>query len=108
MLFFGLKTCDTCRKALVALRTIGVIPTVVDVRSDGITEDQVRSIVAAFGAVAVNRTSATWRGLAEDERALPVEVLIARHPTVMKRPVIEHEGCWFIGWDGEVQAALGL
>lgn len=108
MLFFGLKTCDTCRKALAALRTIGVIPTVVDVRADGITEDQLRSIVAAFGTGAVNRASATWRGLDEEERALPVEVLIARHPTVMKRPVIEHDGRWLIGWSDDVRAALGL
>jgi arsenate reductase-like glutaredoxin family protein len=108
MLFFGLKTCDTCRKALAALRAGGVMPTVVDVRADGITEDQLRSIVAAFEAGAVNRASATWRGLAEEERALPVEVLIARYPTVMKRPVIEHDGRWFMGWDAKVQAALGL
>lgn len=108
MLFFGLKTCDTCRKALAELREVGVTPQVVDVRADGITEDQLRSIGAAFGVEAINRASATWRGLTEDERSLPVEVLIARHPTVMKRPVIENDGRWFIGWDAKVRAELGL
>ncbi len=108
MLFFGLKTCDTCRKALATLRTVGFNPTVVDVRADGIAHDQLLHIVTAFGAGAVNRASATWRGLDEEERSLPVETLIARHPTVMKRPVIKHDGRWLIGWDAEVKAALGL
>ncbi len=108
MLFFGLKSCDTCRKALAVLREAGVATTVVDVRANGITKDNLRSIVSTFGDGAINRASTTWRGLTEEERALSADILIARYPTVMKRPVIEHDGRWFIGWDAKVRAALGL
>ena len=106
MRFFGLKTCDTCRKALVELRAAGHDPEVIDVRNDGIQPDDLKVIVAIFGADAVNRSSATWRTLSEDERTLRTDLLIARHPVVMKRPVIEDDGHWHIGWTAATQAAL--
>lgn len=108
MRFFGLKTCDTCRKALAALRDQGHAPTVIDVRADGVYAADLDAIVGAFGAAAVNRASATWRGLDAAERELPISALLARHPTVMKRPVIERDGRWTIGWDRDVQAHYGL
>ena len=108
MRFFGLKACDTCRKALTALRAAGHDPEVIDVRADGIATEDLAAIVAAFGEGAVNRASATWRGLGEADRALPVAALIARHPAVMKRPVIVADGVWTRGWDRAVQARFGL
>ncbi len=108
MLFFGLKTCDTCRKALLALKSARIVPVVVDVRADGVAPDHLRAIVDAFGDGAINRASATWRGLTDEERKLSAEVLIARYPTVMKRPVIQHDGHWYIGWDAKVRASLDL
>lgn len=106
MKFYGLKTCDTCRKALAALRSAGQVPEVVDVRADGLSRDTVAAIVAAFGTRAVNRASATWRGLDDAARALdPVDLILA-HPAVMKRPVIAHQGQLFLGWDATVQNAL--
>lgn len=35
MIVHMLKTCDTCRKALAALKAAGFTPQVVDVRADG-------------------------------------------------------------------------
>lgn len=106
MRFFGLKTCDTCRKALAALRAAGIDPQVTDVRADGLTADDIAAIVAAFGDRAVNRGSATWRGLTAQARALPAAELLAAHPVVMKRPVIEAQGKLYLGWGRDVQAAL--
>ncbi|MCX7299412.1 MAG: arsenate reductase [Rhodobacterales bacterium] len=106
MRFFGLKSCDTCRKALTALRAAGVEPVVTDVRADGIGDGDLAAIMTAFGDKAVNRASTTWRGLSEAERALPVDALLRMQPSVMKRPVIEKDGAWFIGWDKNVQAAV--
>lgn len=104
MQFFGLKTCDTCRKALATLRAAGITPDVIDVRADGIAPGDLAEIVAAFGERAINRASATWRGLTDADRNMPVAALLQAHPTVMKRPVIETNGRWFIGWDKAVQA----
>ena len=106
MRLFGLKSCDTCRKARKALEAAGRAPVVIDVRDDGTAPGDMAAIVAAFGDSSVNRASATWRGLTEQERALPVTDLLAAHPAVMKRPVIEAAGVWHIGWTPAVQAAL--
>jgi arsenate reductase-like glutaredoxin family protein len=108
MRFFGLKTCDTCRKALIVLRAVGHDPAVIDVRADGVGADDRDRIVALFGESAINRASTTWRGLNENERMLSPGDLLERHPTVMKRPVIEADGVWSIGWDKAVQARFGV
>ncbi|MDA8873996.1 arsenate reductase, partial [Alphaproteobacteria bacterium] len=59
-------------------------------------------------AVLVNRKSTTWRGLDDHARQQPVLALLAAHPTLIKRPVIESDDNSFIGWTADVQAALGL
>ncbi|KPP84979.1 MAG: arsenate reductase [Rhodobacteraceae bacterium HLUCCA08] len=106
MRFFGLKTCDTCRKALKELRAAGHDPQVIDIRADGIGADDRATILAAFGAAALNTRSTTWRALSEAERARDPADLLVDHPTLMKRPVIEAEGTWHQGWTPAVKAVL--
>ena len=104
MRFFGLKSCDTCRKALKSLAAAGYTPQVIDVRADGLSADDQRSIMAAFGDQAINRASTTWRGLSDAEKASDPLALLQAHPTLMKRPVIEQDDAWTIGWKADVQA----
>ncbi|WP_322892939.1 MULTISPECIES: arsenate reductase family protein [unclassified Yoonia] len=104
MRFFGLKSCDTCRKALAALKAQGITPEVIDVRADGLSVDDITAIVQAFGDQAINRASTTWRGLSEDARGQDTAALLAAHPTLMKRPVIASDDGWTIGWKPDVQA----
>lgn len=104
MRFFGLKTCDTCRKALKSLAAAGHDPEVIDVRADGVAAEDISQIIAHFGDAAINRASTTWRGLADAEKATDPAALLAAHPTLMKRPVIERDGNWTIGWKPDVQA----
>ena len=104
MRFFGLKSCDTCRKALKALADAGHNPQVIDVRTDGVSDADRAAIIAEFGEAAINRASTTWRSLTEDEKASDPATLLAAHPTLMKRPVIEADGVWTIGWKADVQS----
>ena len=106
MRFFGLKTCDTCRKALKALA--GQEVEVIDVRADGVSDADRTAMIAAFGDKVLNTQSTTWRGLSEAERAQGVDALIAAHPTLIKRPVIENDGQWYQGWTAATQTALGV
>ena len=108
MRLFGLKTCDTCRKARKAIEAAGKPLTYIDVRSDGIAADDLTQIIAQFGDAAVNKSSTTWRGLSDQERTADPAALLAAHPTLLKRPVIENAGVWSLGWKADVQAqALG-
>lgn len=106
MRVFALKSCDTCRRALAELRAAGREPEVVEVAT-GLAEMDVAAIVAALGPAAVNRSSATWRGLTEEERALPPARLIVAHPKVMKRPVIVEGAQVTAGW-GAAERALWI
>lgn len=104
MRFFGLKNCDTCRKALKALAAAGHDSEVIDVRIDGVSPDDLSQIIARFGDGAINRASTTWRGLTDAEKDADPAALLVAHPTLMKRPVIEADGDWTIGWKADVQA----
>lgn len=101
---WGLKSCDTCRRARRDLP--GCV--FVDIREATPDTATLARFHAAFGDAMVNRRSRTWRDIPEDERELPPPTLVARYPSVMKRPVIEKDGVLRVGFDDEVRRALGL
>jgi len=76
----------------------------VDVRADGVSAEDLAQILENFGDKALNRASTTWRNLTDIEKEQPPEALLAEHPTLMKRPVIEHDGQWSIGWKADAKA----
>jgi len=100
----GLRTCDTCRKALKSLP--GAV--LRDVRTEPLSGDEIATLLAQFGDKLVNRASTTWRGLSEDARAQDPAALLAAHPALMKRPVIRVGGSVHLGWTPAVRAALGV
>ncbi|NKX43506.1 ArsC/Spx/MgsR family protein [Roseicyclus persicicus] len=102
MKVYGLKNCDTCRAAVAALPGAELV----DVRALPLSEADRARFLAAFGDALVNRRSTTWRGLSEAERAGDPAALLAAHPALMKRPVIEAGGRLYLGWDAGVKAAL--
>lgn len=101
---FGLKNCDKCRKALKLAKEQGIDCSFHDLRDDGLSREKLDSWVGELGWEALlNRQSTTWRGLDEAERAgLNAEKardLMLRHPTLVKRPVIEFSGGLSVGFD---------
>ena len=104
MKLFGLKSCDTCRKAMKALPDAEFV----DVRTDGVPDDVLRAALETFGAALVNTRSTTWRELDDAARAQdPMEQLKA-HPTLMKRPLIVTGDAMHLGWTAKTQGALGV
>lgn len=104
MKIYGLKNCDTCRKALKALPDFSLV----DVRADGLPATLLERALAQFDDKLVNMRSTTWRGLSEEDRAGAPLALLQAHPALMKRPLIERDGELYLGWDKSTQAALGL
>lgn len=103
MILYGLKNCDTCRKAMKSLASAEFV----DVRADGVPAEVLEAAFARFGQALLNTRSTTWRGLDEAERARPELDLLADHPTLMKRPLIADGDRLFLGWGSDTQAALG-
>lgn len=106
---YGLKTCDTCRKAMKALEAAGKKPRLVDLRAETDLPAKVPAWHQAVGAALLNRSSTTWRSLDEAQKARaesdPVALLI-EHPTLIKRPVIETGEETLVGWRPEVRDHL--
>ena len=104
MKVYGLKNCDTVRKAMSELARAGHLPELVDIRVNGIERTDLERFFAKFGTALVNRRSTTWRGLTEAERGGDPVAQISAHPALMKRPVIEADGRVTLGWDAETRA----
>lgn len=102
MELYGLKTCDTCRKARKSLLNA----TFLDVRDDGVPRAVLEAALGAFGDDLLNTRSTTWRGLSDAVRAQPPLTLLEAHPTLMKRPLIVSGEKMYLGWKKDVQAEL--
>ena len=108
---YGLKNCDTCKKALKTLEGAGKTVTFVDIRAEADLPSKVPTWLKAVGTEKLlNKRSTTWRGLSDTEQAKALadgtqEALIA-NPTLIKRPVIEQGKQVHVGWTKDVEATL--
>lgn len=105
MRVIGIKTCSTCRQAMKDLAAVGKDPAFIDLRKDGFSDALLGEVLAAFGDRAVNRASATWRGLDEAARSRPPQELLAEYPALLKRPAILAETGNTLGWKDDARAA---
>lgn len=104
---YGLKNCDTCKKALKALAEAGKSPDFVDIRAEADLQTKVPLWLGTAGSdKLMNTRSTTWRGLSEAERASGPQALLIANATLIKRPVIEAGDQIYIGWAKDTQAAL--
>ncbi len=104
MHLYGLKNCDTCRKALKLLPDAEFV----DVRADGVPENVLKAAHDRFGDALLNTRSATWRGLSDLQKDAGPLSLLQSHPAVMKRPLITDGDAIYLGWTRDVQTALGV
>lgn len=100
---YGIKTCDTCRKALKWLEAEGIPHRFHDYRQDGAEAALIDSFIAAFGTANLfNKSSKTWRGFSEAERKKALDgdgrALLLADPTVIKRPIFEHQNRFAMGF----------
>lgn len=107
IVLYGLKNCDTCKKALKALEAAHHSVDFVDIRAEADLPAKVPTWLDAVGAdTLVNRRSTTWRNLSEADRDGAAEVLLIENPTLIKRPVIETGSTVYVGWTKAVQDAV--
>ena len=102
MKIYGLRNCDTCRKALKLLPDAEFV----DVRAQGVPDDVLAQALERFEAKLVNTRSTTWRELARDEQEKPALELLRAYPTLMKRPLITDRDQMWLGWAPDTQAAV--
>ena len=109
MKLYGLKNCDSCKKALSQLRAAGHEIAFFDIRVDPLDQSQIADLLACHGdQLVLNRKSTTWRTLTDSDRLLPPKTLLALHPTLIKRPIIFFNDIVYVGWGQDVQKACGI
>lgn len=109
---YGIRQCDTCRKAWKWLDEQGLEYAFHDVRRDGIDRLTVDAWADVVGTEAlVNRRGQTWRRLDPSERESldddALRALLIREPTLIKRPlVVTPGGEIHVGWTETVRETL--
>ena len=109
MKLYGLKNCDSCKKAIKEIRNAGKDFEFVDIRHKNFALDIIQKWLDQHGeGVLVNRKSTTWRNLSDSDRQTPASILLQAHSTLMKRPIIVVGDQSFVGWNANVKSALGI
>lgn len=108
---YGIKTCDTVRKARTWIDERGGEHTFVDFRKNPVEPERVRAWVHALGAKALRNTSGgSYRALPEDKASWSDDQWIeamSRDPMLIKRPVIERDGdAVMVGFRGTDEAKV--
>ena len=106
---YGIKQCDTVRKALKWLDQQGIEHGFHDFRTDGLQTELLQAwLESEFAGKLVNRRSTTWRQLSEEQRQSGGEALLAlllEHPTLIKRPVFVTDQIVAVGFNpGELES----
>ena len=112
MKLYGIKNCDTIKKARAWLTQRGVAVPFHDFKTDGTTPALVNHWEKAVGwETLINRKGTTWRTLPDELRngvtdAKTAKQLMLDKPTVIKRPVLEIGDAVHIGFTPAAYEAL--
>ncbi|RYY29284.1 MAG: ArsC family reductase [Sphingomonadales bacterium] len=110
---YGIKNCDTMKKARDWLAANGIVADFHDYKASGIdTAHLARWIEVAGWEKVLNRAGTTFRKLPDDAKAdldaAKAIALMLEQPSMIKRPVLEHPGGLLIGFKADEYAAALL
>jgi arsenate reductase len=106
---YGIKNCDTMKKARAWLDGHAVPYDFHDYKSEGIAKDRLKAWSAEVGWEALlNRAGTTFRKLPDDEKEGLNEkkalALMLAQPSMIKRPVLDLGGKRLVGFKPDVYA----
>jgi len=108
---YGIKNCDTVRKALKWAEEQGIAHEFHDFRKNPVSENRVKRWDEAVGRnKLVNKRGTTYRKLDEDSRAALEAVepytMLRDEPTLMKRPIFELSDTVIVGFTASEQSEI--
>ena len=106
---YGIKNCDTVKKARTWLDAHGIKYTFHDFRADGLTQAQVQIWYQELGDQLINKRSTTWKQLTDQQQALASAdptALLAEFPTLIKRPLLDMGNARRVGFKADDYAQL--
>lgn len=104
---FGIRNCDTIKKARVWLETRGIAYVFHDYKTAGIDEARLRAWVDEHGwETILNRAGTTFRALPDaDKQGIDTDKAVAlmlANPSMIKRPVLDLGSRRIVGFKPEI------
>lgn len=111
MKLYGIRNCDTVKKARKWLDEQGVAYEFHDFKKDGLDEERLNQWEQAIGwELLVNKRGTTWRKLPEEVRDTindeSAHRIMLENTSIIKRPVVEHEGSVCVGFNADEWATI--
>lgn len=108
---YGIKNCDTMKKARTWLEGQGIAYDFHDYKASGVSREALQRWTAALGwETVLNRAGTTFRALPDtDKQDLNEDKAIAlmlAQPSMIKRPVLDHDGKLTAGFKPEIYGGL--
>jgi len=110
-LLYGIRNCDTMKKARAWLESHGIEYRFHDYKVDGIDRERLEKWAQAVGwEVLLNRAGTTFRKLPDSQKegvthARAIQLMLEQ-PSMIKRPVLERGAKLLVGFNPENYAGL--
>jgi arsenate reductase len=107
---YGIKNCDTRKKAFTWLETQGIAYEFVDYKKSGVAASHLPDWNHRAGwKLLLNTRGLMWKKLSEEQRTgvdeAKARVLMREYPSLIKRPVADNGKCLLVGFDLERYSA---
>ena len=110
---YGIKNCNSMKKAFDLLTDLGLNYEFHDYKKQGIDADTVKVWLDNIGQdIVLNKKGTTWKKLTEQEQQLALsseaELIqaLTTHTSLIKRPVINLDGKYIVGFNEDEIRAL--
>jgi arsenate reductase len=108
---YGIKNCDTIKKARKWLEAENIDYTFHDYKKEGVDENLFKGWLSDLGwEVVINRRGTTWRKLPEEQKNTMDEasalVAMLDNPSIIKRPLLVHDGKNILGFKADEYALI--
>lgn len=106
MKLYGIKNCDTVKKARKWLDESGVSYEFHDFKKDGLSTELLEHWEQSVGwETLINRRGTTWRKLPDEVRdtmnARSAHDVMLENPSIIKRPVVEQNSDVLVGFNAD-------
>jgi arsenate reductase len=104
---YGIRNCDTVRKAIKYLDVNDIRYQFIDYRKNPISLEKLQTIVSIVGwENLINRRSITYRSLSKKQKKNINYDLVLNYPTLIKRPVLIFEDEVLVGFSEKKYATI--
>ncbi|MFW1858761.1 Spx/MgsR family RNA polymerase-binding regulatory protein [Acinetobacter defluvii] len=110
---YGIKNCNSMKKAFDLINELALPFEFHDYKKQGIDAQTIKVWLDHIGQdILLNRKGTTWKKLSEQEQKDALEnqenliQALINHTSMIKRPVIEKDGEYIVGFDEEKIKAL--